>query len=277
MSTLKLVAWAIAIVGLAATICIAAAYWLLASEIGRDVTRLVAEAQRPGPVIREDMIAGLPEPAQRYLNHAGVVGTAIPRLVRLSQSGRIRSSADASWLTFVADETYSTSPPSFVWRAYFPSPFAPLVMGRDKYLGGEGSILMKMLALLPVADEHGEELRAAGLMRYLNEMMWFPAAYLGSNVKITPRDDSSFDVVIADRGMTAAATIFIDAEGKVTNFRAHRYNTGSRSVELWETPIVAYGRYDGKMLPRSGSAIWKLPAGDLTYIELEVTAVTYED
>ncbi len=47
-------------------------------------------------------------------------------------------------------------------------------MGRDEYLGGRGSIVMKMLALLPVADEHGEELGAAGLMRYLNEMMGSP-------------------------------------------------------------------------------------------------------
>jgi hypothetical protein len=149
-------------------------------------------------------------------------------------------------------------------------------MGRDEYLGGRGSIVMKMLALFPVADEQGEELGGAGLMRYLNEMMWFPAAYFGANVTIAARDDSSFDVSIVDKGMTATATLFVNDVGEVTNFRARRFNTGSRSLELWETPITAYGSYDGRLLPRAGSAVWKLPAGDLAYIELEVTSVTYE-
>ena len=117
---------------------------------------------------------------------------------------------------------------------------------------------------------------AAGLMRYLNEMMWFPAAFLGSNVKISAIDDASFGVSIADRGMVAEAALFVDASGQLTNFRARRYNTGSRSMETWETPITAYRSYTGLLLPSAGSAVWKLGAGDLDYIELEITSVTYQ-
>src|SRR5690606_22534686 len=120
-------------------------------------------------------------PAQRYLSNTRVVGAPIPRLVHLAQKGRIRSSADADWMAFEAEETYSIDPPAFVWRAFFPTQRTPFVLGRDLYLEGRGGILMKMLALLPVANEYGEELRAAGLMRYLNEMSWFPAAFLGDN------------------------------------------------------------------------------------------------
>ena len=136
---------------------------------------------------------------------------------------------------------------------------------------------MKLLSLFPVADEHGDELRAAGLMRYLNEMLWFPAAYLGDNVAISAVDDDSFGVRIVDRGLSAEAILDVDAAGRPTNFRAIRYNTGTASAEAWETPITAWSRMAGLELPARGAADWKLAGGDLRYIELEITAVSYDD
>lgn len=179
-------------------------------------------------------------------------------------------------MTLEAEEVYSTNPPSFVWRAAMPGLRLPLVLGRDLYLGGEGSIAMKLLGLIPVAEERGEALRAAGLMRYLNEMMWFPAAYLGDNVSLFEVDDGSFGVRLADGGLTAEAVLFIDPEGRITNFRATRYNTGARSMETWETPILGWGTMAGLELPTIGAADWKLAGGDLRYIELTITSVTYE-
>jgi hypothetical protein len=47
-------------------------------------------------------------------------------------------------------------------------------------------------------------------------------------------------------------------------------------MEIWETPIIAYRNFNGLLLPSAGSAVWKLDAGDLDYIELEITSVTYQ-
>lgn len=267
----------LAVVAVVIVFAIAAAYLTWSNAILLDMERLRAEALvADTPPVTVERIAALPAPAIRYFSRAGVIGTAIPRVVRLTQSGRIRSSADAGWMPLEAEEVYSTNPPGFVWRAGMPGLRLPLVLGRDEYLGGEGSIAMRLLSLISVADESGEALRAAGLMRYLNEMMWFPAAYLGSNVTIFAIDDGSFGVRIADRGLTAEAVLFIDADGRTTNFRALRYNTTTRGIETWETPISAWGSQAGLELPVRGAADWKLPAGDLRYIELEVTSVAYE-
>jgi hypothetical protein len=150
-------------------------------------------------------------------------------------------------------------------------------LGRDQYLGGEGSILMKMAAVFPVADQSGADLRAAGLMRFLNEMMWFPAAFAGDNVRWRPVDGNSAEVTIVDRGMTAAAVMFFDGDGRPVNFVAQRYNTDTRRAETWETPITDYGVLGGLNLPAKGKAVWKLAGGDFTYIELEITGVAYDD
>lgn len=262
---------------LAAALALGVAYAMWSSAIRGDIERLRAEALPPtNPLVTAERVAALPPPAIRYFTRAGVIGTEIPRLVTLTQKGHIRSSVDAGWMELQAEEVYSTNPPAFVWRAGMPGLNLPVVLGRDEYLDGEGSIAMKLVSLIPVADESGEALRTAGLMRYLNEMMWFPAAYLGDNVEIFAVDDDAFGVRIIDGDLSAEAVLFVDGVGRVTNFRADRYNTATRSMETWETPISAWGNMAGLELPTIGAADWKLAAGDLRYIELEIVAVAYE-
>jgi hypothetical protein len=244
--------------------------------IGADIRRLTASAARDVVVVTEAMLAPLPAPVQRYLRYSGVVGKPIPATVRLTQRGRIRSAPTASWMNLEATEYYSTQPPAFVWKASLPTRSLPFVLGRDEYLDGKGSILMKMLAVYRVADESGGPLGEAALMRYLNEMTWFPAAFLGSNVTWRGIDDASAEVTLSDRGMTATAALFLDVEGRLTNFRAERFNTGTQSRETWETPITGYGEFAGRRLPSRGAAVWRLRDGDFTYIELEISDVSYD-
>lgn len=276
MGLLRLVATLITVLVATGTVALVITYWLFARDIGEDLARLLAQARPSGVVITEGMLAPLPAPAQRYLRYAGVLGTAIPRTIRLTQSGRIRSSAAANWMNFEADETYSTNPPAFIWRTWLPARLMPMAFGRDEYLEGKGSILIKLLGLVPVADENGTELAAAGLMRYLNETMWFPAALLGPNVRIAPVDANSFRAVLADRGLSAEALFLVDAEGRLVNFRAQRFNTASRSIETWETPVDNYETVAGLKLPTAGTAVWKLGTGDLAYIELRVTGIVHD-
>ena len=82
------------------------AYWSFGSSIHAELAALESSARTSPDVITEQSLEPLPEPARRYLRHAGVVGTKTPRLVHLTQQGRIRSSAEAQWMTFEAVETY---------------------------------------------------------------------------------------------------------------------------------------------------------------------------
>lgn len=273
---LKTVVLVAALIAVGAIGWVAIATWRTAAAIDAELAAMLANARPAGVIVTEDMVARLPEPVQRYLRYSNVIGTPIPSTVRLTQAGRIRGAPDANWMALEAEETYTTNPPAFVWRAWFPRRQLPFVLGRDEYAGARGSILMKMAGTFAVANEHGAELGPAGLMRYLNEMMWFPAAFLGTNVTMTQVDSHSFNVTIADSGVTASATLFIDAEGRLTNFRATRYNTGSRSMETWETPIRDYGDYNGMRLPSRGEGVWKLPSGDFSYIDLEILTVAYD-
>ena len=114
------------------------------------------------------------------------------------------------------------------------------------------------------------------MMRYLSEMIWFPAAFLASNVFFEAVDDSSALVTLTDHGRTATATMFFDTQGRLTDFVAQRYRTADGGdPETWSTPVTGYGEFEGLRLPTRGKAIWKLPSGDLEYIDVTITDLRY--
>jgi hypothetical protein len=58
-----------------------------------EALRARSSAGRPAVVVTGEMLSEFPEPVRRYLARAGVVGQAIPGLVRLRQKGRMRLGA----------------------------------------------------------------------------------------------------------------------------------------------------------------------------------------
>jgi hypothetical protein len=228
-----------------------------------------------GTIVTDDMLQNLPAPVQRYLQYTGVVETPIPSTVRLRQAGRIRQDEKSAWMRLKAEEYYATDPPGFVWKAVFPRAGLPVVLGRDTYAEGKGSILMKLCSLLPIADAAGEKVGQGAMMRYLNEMVWFPAAFLGENITWKALDDLSAEVTLTDRGKSVTATVSFDENGKPTSFAARRYHTASDSYQMWSTPFTEHGEFAGLKLPIRGRGVWHLPEGELVYIELEVTELEY--
>ena len=135
------------------------------------------------------MLQKLPDPVKRYLMYTGVVGKPIVQTVRLKQVGKIRKDAKQPWMNFEAKQYYSVSSPGFVWIAYMKIFGLPLVRVRDYYMEGRGNILVKAVSLFTVANSAGKEMDQGAMMRYLNEMMWFPSAFLGKNISFESIDD----------------------------------------------------------------------------------------
>jgi len=168
-------------------------------------------------------------------------------------------------------------PPGFVWAGTARLGPVAVARARDMYAEGRGRMLVKVASLWPVADASGEQTDQAAMMRYLSEMIWFPAAFLAGNISFEAVDDSSARVTLADHGRTATATLFFDQEGRVTDFVAKRYRTADASdPETWSTPVTGYGEFEGLRLPTRGKATWKLPGGDLDYIEVTITDLHYD-
>jgi Family of unknown function (DUF6544) len=246
--------------------------------VRQDVQALHARAApaRAG-VVTEQMLTDLPEPVRRYLRYTGVVGKPFPGTVRLRQEGRMRVGPGRRWIPLDAEEHYSVQPPGFVWAGTLRVGPLPVARARDMYAKGEGRMLVKVASLWPVVNASGEQMNQGETMRYLSEMIWFPAAFLAGNIAFEPVDDSCARVILTDHGRTATGTMFFDQQGRFTDFVAQRYRTpDASSPDTWSTPFTGYGEFEGLRLPTRGKALYKLPGGDLEYIEVTLTGLHYD-
>ena len=245
----------------------------LERRVNGEVDDLLASARAVdrGPVSEEDLL-GLPEPVGRWLRWSGAVGRPIPATVRLKQAGELRV-GDLGWLPFTGEEYYSTSPPAFVWKADVRMAPGVRVVGKDSYLDGRGALEMWVMGLVPVARGAGPDMDEGDLLRYLNEIMWFPAGALIPEITWEPVDDDSARATMSHRGVTGTATFFFDADGRVIDMVADRHDREAGAVLPWSTPISAHGEFDGVRVPIAGEAIYAREDGDHSYIRLTVKDV----
>lgn len=230
-----------------------------------------------GELITKERTANLPQPVQRYLDFTGVVGKPWIKTALVKQRGRFRLGAGKSWMDFSAEQFYTTSPPGFRWDANFKIAGLALLRAKDRYEKGHGHMYGRLAGLKTIFDARGPELDQASMLRYLNEAMWFPTAYLGENMRWDAVDDHSARVVFSDHGREVSAQLYFDGEGRLVNFKAKRYREadGEFSLDGWSTPVTTYGEFEGLKIPVSGTGIWHLPEGDFAYIELELTEAEY--
>jgi hypothetical protein len=228
-------------------------------------------------LVSESMLTGLPEPVQRYMRFTGVVGKPWIQNVVLTQVGRFRQGPDRPWMPMTAKQTYTVSPPSFAWDARFKMMGLPLLRARDEYRSGRGRMHAKLAGFYTVFDVEGEKLDQGAMLRYLSEMIWFPTAFLGENTSWRAVDDNSAEVRFSDAGKDVSGRLFIDDQGRPTNFTSQRYREvgGDFALDSWSTPITGYGLRAGLQLPTQGQAVWNLPSGDFCYVELEIEEVAY--
>lgn len=246
--------------------------------VKRDVETLLAQS-RPerDTVVTEAMLAGLPAPVRRYLTYTGIVGKPSVQTVHLRQKGAMHLGADQPRIPLDAEQWYTVQPPGFVWEGTMHAGPLPLARARDMYRGGKGNMLVKVGSLFTVVDGKGAEMDQGAMMRYLSEMIWFPAAFLGDNISFEAVDETSARVTLADHGKSVTGTLKFDADGRVTEFVAKRYRMvdGGYQLETWSAPVTEYGELAGLNLPVRGKAVWKLPAGDLEYFDVIITELEY--
>jgi hypothetical protein len=247
---------------------------LFERRIDEEVVALLAASGASEPeVVTEDDLRALPEPVQRWLGWAQIVGKPIPATVRLTQEGRFRQGEGQPWMPFTAEEVFTTDPPGFVWKTTMRMAPGLAIVGRDAYVAGRGSIEMRLLGLIPVAQASGSELDQGALLRYLNETLWFPAAALSPFITWEPVDAHAARATMRFEGATATATFFFDDAGRPVDMVAERQDLARGRLETWSTPLHEYSEFEGVRIPVDGQGVWRYDTGDFAYIDLRITGL----
>ncbi len=243
-----------------------------------EIAELYSRQKESKPkTIPEDDMQGLPEPVQRYFEYSGVIGMQTIKTVSLKQKGYFRMKEGQKMMPMIAEQYYTTNPPSFIWYGKItPLPLFS-VKARDRLMDGKGSMLIKFLGLFKVGEASGAETDQAALTRYLSEAIWFPTALLNEYIRWTPVDANSAMATIEYAGIQASGVFHFNNEGKLTNFTTERYQSEGDKFLLkpWSTPIQSYKKINGLNIPYKGDAVWHIDNREFKYIEVEITKLKY--
>jgi hypothetical protein len=229
-----------------------------------------------GP-ITDAQVMGLPATMQRYLRYAGVVGKEPIRAVRLRQRGSMRQRPEQQWMPMEAEQSFSASPPAFVWRGKMR--LAPFIWfsATDQLAEGHGVMSIKLLSVIPLGKARGPEMDQSTLVSHLGEIIWFPTAWLSDAITWEAIDASSVGATIHDRGVSASAVLSVNEQGQPTFFRADRYMEAHGHYRLapWSVLSNAYREVEGMCIPTHFEVTWHLPSGDFTWLRGDITEIEY--
>jgi hypothetical protein len=233
----------------------------------------------PVPVVTEADLAGLPAPVQQYLRFTRSVGQPRVQSYRLRFRGRIRSAPDSRWMPFDAEQQSFADQPTrlFLMRARM---FGVPVEAFHRAVDGKATMKVTLAGLLPIENAAGDEMDRAETVTLFNDM-----CLLAPGTLIDPRsaweavDATTARARFTHAGQTIAATLLFGAGGELVNFesddRARSEADGVFTPRRFSTPARDYRDFGAVRLMSFGEARWLLPAGEFTYGEFHLVAITY--
>lgn len=255
-------------------LAVALGLWLTARAFERDILGRVAavHASAPASETRPD----LPPLLQRYLSRNGPSAPERARWVRIEQRGEMRLTENGPWMPFRAEQHYALSRTAFVWRARVRLARGLAVIVLDALNGGEGVLSARLLGAVPLAKAVGAPVAQGQLLRYLSEIVWFPAALaVNTDITWTQQDDRHVHARIRAGGVRAEATFTFDEAGDIVAVRAEerpRAEAGNTPTP-WAGTFSDYRALGGVRVPTRALVWWELPGGLFEYWRGSVTAV----
>ncbi|MBF5045727.1 hypothetical protein FGE12_25190 [Aggregicoccus sp. 17bor-14] len=243
----------------------------------RDTAWAVVQLERLEPAGRT-VSAELPAPVARYFAFALPAGQAPIRGAHEVQRGEFLL-RPGTWSPMRAEQHFSGGTPGFVWDASIRMNPLLTVRVRDSYLRGEGRMLGKVEALVPVVDQHGtREMAEASLQRWLAETVWLPTALLPrEGLTWSALDAHTARVTVQDSGVSASADFRFGAQGEIVEVSALRYRDvdGRPVLTPWKGRFWSYERVDGMQVPRGAEVGWELPEGLQLYWRARLESFEY--
>jgi hypothetical protein len=247
-------------------------------QLVRDGLARTASTARPQNITEADL-AALPPLVQRYLRFAGVVGTPRVHGFRARLTGRIRGSATAPWMPFVAEQHNFVDPPRrYFWmeatRGGLP------VDGLHAYGATTAGMRIRLLSLLPVVGLGGPEMMRTETVTILNDMCLFaPGSLIDPSIRWRELDARSVEATYTNGPHTIRAVLEFDDSGALVDFWSNdRPALGEDGKTMlpqrWSTPIRDHRAMGPYRLATRGEGRYAAPSGEYAYIEIEVTEVS---
>ena len=244
----------------------------------QDVDSLVSDMNgMRTPIVQEADLQGLPDPVRRYLLAANIVGKPRTIFARARWRGEFRRGPDQKWMPLVCEQYNRVDKPARLWYAAIK--FMPLInfYVRDAYSNGVGTMYARLTPWYKMFDERGPEYNQGELMVALNDMVFFPSAFLSENIRWEAIDDHSARATYITPDIPVSGVFYFNDQNEVVDFVGERYRTVGKSFALnkWTTPFRTYQEVNGVNIPTEGEAVWHLPEGTYSYVRVSLVDIQY--
>jgi hypothetical protein len=241
-------------------------------------TLLASQIKAGDTTLSRESIKRLPPVVQKWLVKSGVIGTEKTHTVHLKQKGMMRQKPEGKWSPMEAEQYITTDLPGFIWNGNIGSSFMT-INGRDKYVNGKGNMLIKIMSAIPINNSTGEEMDQGAMMRFLAEIVWSPSAVLNDYIQWTPTGDTTACATMTNCNRTVSGIFYFDYAGDILGFEGKRYGNfdGHFSLETWSVRILEHKEFNGIRIGNKCEVTWKLKQGDFTWLQLEVTDISYNN
>ena len=152
------------------------------------------------------------------------------------------------------------------------------VEGCDRYLDGRGHMLITFGGLVSLVDARGPKIDQGTLLRFLGELVWTPSGALSPTIRWEEVDETRARATMDFGGVSASGVFEFDALGRHVSMQASRYMGGGEQAMLadWHVRSTEWRRFEGVEVPSKGEVLWKLPDGDFSYYQWQITEVSFD-
>ncbi|PID62597.1 MAG: hypothetical protein CR986_01085 [Ignavibacteriae bacterium] len=230
-------------------------------------------------ILTKEKIFHLPNSIQKWITSSGAIDKSIIENVRLEQKAFMKMSHEQKdWSEAKAIQYFTTESPALIWKVKMNMAAGLNVVGRDKFLNGKGSMLIKLLGIVPLVDsKNNTKLNEGSLQRYLAEIVWFPTAAASDYISWQAIDDTTAKATITVKETSASGIFHFNKDSSFNSFTTMRYFGGEENSEKKEWIVSAedYKIFNGIKIPYKVKAVWKLETGNWEWLKLEITEINY--
>ncbi|MCB0280909.1 MAG: hypothetical protein KDD94_15495, partial [Calditrichaeota bacterium] len=184
---------------------------------------------------------------------------------------------EGDWLAVSAEQWFTTETPGFIWRADVGAGSLLQFSGRDQFIDAKGKMLIKAYGMIEVVNADGPKIDQGAAVRFLSEIIWFPAAATADYISWEQTDSLSATATFSYLGQTVSGIFKFNESGQLISFLAARFYDKSGKLENWLITIDPQSEteFESVLVPTQASVTWQLAEGDFTWYDLEIIDLKY--
>jgi hypothetical protein len=230
-------------------------------------------------LLTEASIENLPLPVKKYIRFTGAINQPVVRNFKVKFSGQIRKDEKSEWMPFTSEQYNFLDPSSRLFFMKATMKHLPVV-GYHAYGNGNAFMDIRLLSLIKVQYQSGEEMSIAETVTFFNDMVCLaPATLIDKRIKWDSVAGNKVHASFTTHHITISAWLYFNEQGQLINFisedRFAMQEDGSMKKIRWSTPVKSYKKINVHQLVASADAVYACASGDFCYGQFLITNIEY--